>query len=110
MKLEAVDYTAKDADKQFVESLRATGFGVLKNHPISKTSVTSIYQNWQGFFDSSDKEQYLFDRETQDGFFPTTVSETAKGFKKKDIRRPPTDGEGFVNSCFPNTSDCSGVR
>lgn len=86
MKLEAVDYTAKDADKQFVESLRATGFGVLKNHPISKTSVTSIYQNWQGFFDSSDKEQYLFDRETQDGFFPTTVSETAKGFKKKDIK------------------------
>lgn len=86
MKLEAVDYTAKDADKQFVESLRATGFGVLKNHPISKTSVTSIYQNWQGFFDSSDKEDFLFDRETQDGFFPISVSETAKGFKKKDIK------------------------
>lgn len=86
MKLEAVDYAAPGADKLFVESLRATGFGVLKNHPISKQSVTSIYQNWQSFFDSAEKEQYLFDKATQDGFFPITVSETAKGFKKKDIK------------------------
>ncbi|GAA0859947.1 2OG-Fe(II) oxygenase family protein [Aliiglaciecola litoralis] len=86
MKLEAVDYAAPNADKLFVESLRSTGFGVLKNHPISQKSVTSIYANWQEFFDSAEKDNYVFDRETQDGFFPTTVSETAKGFKKKDIK------------------------
>lgn len=86
MKLVAVDYQAENADKLFVQSLRETGFGVLKNHPIQKEMVSSIYQHWQTFFDSEDKNAFLFDRETQDGFFPTTVSETAKGFKKKDIK------------------------
>ncbi|MDO6711993.1 2OG-Fe(II) oxygenase family protein [Aliiglaciecola sp. 2_MG-2023] len=86
MKLEAVDYTKPGADKLFVESLHKTGFGVLKNHPISQSSVSSIYQNWQAWFDSEDKQSFLFDKETQDGFFPTSVSETAKGFKKKDIK------------------------
>ncbi|MBU2877306.1 2OG-Fe(II) oxygenase family protein [Aliiglaciecola lipolytica] len=86
MKLEAVDYTKPGADKLFVESLHKTGFGVLKNHPISQSSVSSIYQNWQAWFDSEDKQNFLFDKETQDGFFPISVSETAKGFKKKDIK------------------------
>jgi isopenicillin N synthase-like dioxygenase len=86
MKLVAVDYSAPDADKLFVESLHQTGFGVLKNHPIDQSVVTSIYANWQAFFDSNEKQQFLFDKETQDGFFPQSVSETAKGFKKKDIK------------------------
>ena len=88
MKLEAVDYLADNADKLFVESLRETGFGVLKNHPIQQKMVSSIYANWQNFFNKSeeDKEQYLYNKDTQDGFFPQSVSETAKGFKKKDIK------------------------
>ena len=86
MKLEAIDYTADNAAELFVESLRRTGFGVLKNHPIQQSTVKSIYENWQKFFDSEEKHQFLFDRETQDGFFPISVSETAKGFKKKDIK------------------------
>ena len=47
--LTAIDYRADDARQQFVESLRETGFGVLKNHPIRQELVTSIYQNWQTF-------------------------------------------------------------
>ncbi|GAC15431.1 2OG-Fe(II) oxygenase family protein [Aliiglaciecola lipolytica] len=86
MKLEAVDYSSPGADKLFVESLHKTGFGVLKNHPISQSSVTSIYENWHAWFNSENKHDFLFDKETQDGFFPTSVSETAKGFKKKDIK------------------------
>jgi isopenicillin N synthase-like dioxygenase len=77
---------AKDAAKLFVKSLRETGFGVLKNHPIQQSLVSSIYQNWQDFFNTEEKSALLFDRETQDGFFPMSVSETAKGFKKKDIK------------------------
>ncbi len=34
--LEAVDYQADDAKEKFVQSLRETGFGVLKNHPIDQ--------------------------------------------------------------------------
>ncbi|MEO9944460.1 2OG-Fe(II) oxygenase family protein [Paraglaciecola sp.] len=86
MELTAVDYQAPNADKLFVESLHKTGFGVLKNHPISKERVTSIYKNWQAFFNTDEKNDFLYNRETHDGFFPTSVSETAKGFKKKDIK------------------------
>ncbi|GAA04256.1 2OG-Fe(II) oxygenase family protein [Photobacterium leiognathi] len=86
MKLEAVDYTAENAKQLFVESLRNTGFGVLKNHPIQQKLVQSIYDNWYQFFNSKEKTDFLFNVETQDGLFPTEVSETAKGHTKKDIK------------------------
>lgn len=86
MKLEAVDYQSPTAAKDFVESLRQTGFGVLKNHPISQKHVSSIYANWQAFFNSDEKHQFEYNKGTQDGFFPQSVSEIAKGFKKKDIK------------------------
>ncbi|WP_305841806.1 2OG-Fe(II) oxygenase family protein [Photobacterium leiognathi] len=86
MKLEAVDYTAENAKQLFVESLRNTGFGVLKNHPIQQKLVQSIYDNWYQFFNSEEKSDFLFNVETQDGLFPTEVSETAKGHTKKDIK------------------------
>jgi len=86
MKLEAVDYTAPDAQQKFVESLRQTGFGVLKNHPIKQSSVKSIYANWQGFFNDEKKHEFLYNKDKQDGYFPQSVSEVAKGFKKKDIK------------------------
>lgn len=86
MKLVAVDYQAENAAQQFVESLRETGFGVLKNHPIRQELVSSIYANWQKFFDSEAKHDFLFDKEKQDGYFPPNISEVAKGFKVKDIK------------------------
>nr|WP_136250401.1 2OG-Fe(II) oxygenase family protein [Ningiella ruwaisensis] len=86
MKLEAVDYQSPTAAKDFVESLRQTGFGVLKNHPISQERVSDIYKHWEAFFNSNEKEDYLYNKGTQDGFFPKRVSEVAKGFKKKDIK------------------------
>ncbi|GLR71152.1 2OG-Fe(II) oxygenase family protein [Agaribacter marinus] len=86
MKLEAVDFNSPNAAKEFVESLRQTGFGVLKNHPISQQRVSDIYTHWETFFNSENKDSYLYNKGTQDGFFPQTVSEVAKGFKKKDIK------------------------
>jgi isopenicillin N synthase-like dioxygenase len=86
MELVAVDYKAPNADKLFVESLHKTGFGVLKNHPISQDRVSSIYDRWQAFFNSEEKNQFIFNKDTHDGFFSTEISETAKGFKKKDIK------------------------
>lgn len=86
MMLEAVDYHSPTAAKDFVESLRQTGFGVLKNHPIEQQRVSDIYQHWEQFFNSAEKDSFLYNKGTQDGFFPTSVSEIAKGFKKKDIK------------------------
>ena len=86
MQLQAIDYTSSTAAADFVKSLRETGFGVLKNHPIKKELVSAIYQDWQSFFDSESKYDYRYNVGTQDGFFPPDVSETAKGHTKKDIK------------------------
>lgn len=86
MTLSVVDYTAKDAPEKFVKSLKETGFGVLKNHPINQSIVESIYHNWQEFFNGQDKENFTFDTEKQDGYFSSEISETAKGHSQKDIK------------------------
>ncbi|GAB1072672.1 MAG: 2OG-Fe(II) oxygenase family protein [Shewanella algae] len=86
MKLETIDYRAADAAERFVESLRSTGFGVLRNHPISQQLVQDIYRDWQEFFNSEEKQAFMFKPETQDGFFPVSISETAKGHTVKDIK------------------------
>jgi len=86
MKLEAIDYHAENAQHLFVESLRNTGFGVLKNHPIQQKIVRSIYDHWQQFFNSKNKDEFHFNADTQDGFFPAEISETAKGNTVKDIK------------------------
>lgn len=86
MSLPIVDYTAKDAPQQFVESLRKTGFGVLINHPIKQSLVESIYHNWQMFFNGTDKKNFTFDTEKQDGYFAPERSEIAKGHTQKDIK------------------------
>ena len=84
--LAAVDYTAPDAEERFVRSLRETGFGVLRNHPVPQSVVQDIYQHWTGFFTSDDKERFLFDLEKYDGFFPRAQAETAKGHTVRDIK------------------------
>ena len=81
-----IDFTSADAPGAFVESLRNTGFGVLKNHPIPQHLVESIYKHWQHFFLSERKQQFRFNAETQDGFFPSEISEVAKGHSVKDIK------------------------
>ncbi|MFC3093682.1 isopenicillin N synthase family oxygenase [Alteromonas sediminis] len=86
MKLEAVDYRAPDAQQQFTRSLRETGFGVLKNHPIDQDKVANIYQLASTFFADQSKHDFAFNVDTQDGYFPQSVSEVAKGHKVKDIK------------------------
>lgn len=86
MNVLTIDYTAVDAAERFVESLHKTGFGVLTNHPIAKEKVQAIYDTWYAFFMSEAKHDFLFNPETQDGYFPPSVSEIAKGHSVKDIK------------------------
>jgi len=86
MNVLTVDYSATDAPQRFVESLHKTGFGVITNHPIAKEKVQAIYDTWYEFFMSEAKHDFLFSKETQDGYFPPSVSETAKGHSIKDIK------------------------
>jgi len=84
--LQAVDYRHPDAPADFVESLRDTGFGVLRNHPLSEQMVTEIYAQWQDFFNSEDKHNFHFDAEKYDGFFPLDEAESAKGQTVRDLK------------------------
>lgn len=112
--LAAVDYQAPDAEQQFVQSLRDTGFGVLRNHPIAESSVTSIYRNWAQFFNSEEKNDFVFDPEKYDGFFPRDHAETAKGNSVRDIKeyfhfypwgRCPESLKQEINAYYTATTD-----
>lgn len=80
------DYSKSDASEIFVKSLRETGFGVLKNHPVDFSLIQAVYKEWTDFFASEDKQKYLYHKETQDGFFPQHIAETAKGNDIRDIK------------------------
>lgn len=86
MQVQVVDYNASDAPQRFAQSLHDTGFGVLVNHPLPQALVEKIYRDWLAFFDGSEKFDYAFSKETQDGYFSTDVSETAKGHALKDLK------------------------
>ncbi|PKL74656.1 MAG: 2OG-Fe(II) oxygenase [Candidatus Melainabacteria bacterium HGW-Melainabacteria-1] len=82
-----VDYQSPGAAALFTRSLQETGFGVLYGHPIDQQLIDEVYEEWKGFFASAElKARYLFNRESQDGYFPQSVSETAIGFSAKDLK------------------------
>ncbi len=86
MTLPVVDFQKPGAAREFCESLHATGFGVLQNHPLQTAMIQGIYDEWLGFFQSDAKEQYPQDPRTFDGYFSTAVSETAKNHTLKDVK------------------------
>lgn len=81
-----VDFEQPAASSLFASSLHHTGFAVLENHPIELQLIDAIYQEWMSFFKNEKKNNYHFNQETQDGFFPFSISETAKGASVKDLK------------------------
>ena len=82
----AVSYLDPQAPALFAQSLRTTGFGVLRDHPIQQSLVDAVHKDWLAFFDSEAKHAYAYDPARHDGFFSTAVSEVAKGNDKKDLK------------------------
>lgn len=85
LNIATVDYLDPNASKELVRSLKDTGFAVLKNHPINASLIKEVYQEWESFFNSDSKSKYLFNPETQFGYFPFK-SENAKGSTIKDLK------------------------
>lgn len=85
LELLTVDYLSPEASKQFADSLRHTGFAVVKNHPIAAQLVDDVYAEWQKFFASEAKHDYLYDKKIQEGYFPM-LSENAKHTDVKDLK------------------------
>lgn len=88
MKIQCVDYYESTSPELFTQSLKETGFGIVKNHPVDQQLIDEVFQQWFEFFKSNEaeKEKYLFDRVKHDGFVPMSLSETAKGYDVKDIK------------------------
>ncbi len=86
MHLPIVDFTSLSAPQDFCKSLHETGFGVLKNHPLDQALVQGIYDEWLAFFQSEAKHRYPHDPVKHDGYFPPSVSETAKNNTTKDVK------------------------
>ena len=81
----SVDLRLADASEQFVKSLQSTGFAVLHHHPIDIELMNEVYSQWMNFFNSLQKQDYLFHPVKQDGYFPFK-SENAKGSDEKDLK------------------------
>lgn len=86
MQFHVVDYRSPTAAQDFCQSLRETGFGVLSNHPLDQNLVEGIYAEWLAFFDSEARWAYAHDPVRHDGYFPPTVSETAKNHTQRDLK------------------------
>lgn len=86
MDVDVVDFQSPDAPERFTESLRATGFAVLVNHPLPWSLVEQIYSEWAALFDSPAVDAYNIDGEEQIGWFPASRSETAKGSTVRDLK------------------------
>jgi isopenicillin N synthase-like dioxygenase len=86
MKVQSIDFRSPDAPELFTRSLRETGFAVVNNHPIDHSLILKVYDDWRIFFNDDRKLDYLFSQDTQQGYYPRNVSETAKGYDVKDIK------------------------
>ena len=80
-----INYNNSDADRLFEKSLKNTGFAVIKDHPIDKDLIGEVYKEWENYFSSESKNDYMFDEVKQDGYFPY-LTENAKGSTAKDLK------------------------
>jgi len=84
-KILTIDYQSSNLGSALTTSLKNTGFAILKNHPIPKSLISYVYNEWESFFNSNAKHNYLFHKIKQDGYFPY-LSENAKGSQTKDLK------------------------
>ena len=84
-KIRTIDFKSVNAPLELVDSLRNTGFAIIRNHGIDKKLINGVYNEWSDFFKSDFKNDYIFDIHSQDGYFPMK-SENAHGYDTKDLK------------------------
>jgi len=80
-----IDFKSKTAPIELVDSLKNTGFAIIRNHSIEKNLINTVYNEWSNFFNTDFKHKYRFDIDRQDGYFPMK-SENAHGYNAKDLK------------------------
>ncbi|MEM6710106.1 MAG: 2OG-Fe(II) oxygenase family protein [Pseudomonadota bacterium] len=88
MQVATVRFSAADAPQRFVQALRDTGFAILEDHPINAGRLEALTRDWQGFFDSEAKHEFLHPPgpEARSGYWSATESETAVGHEQPDLK------------------------
>ena len=82
MELPVVDYNSSDFDCQFNAKFKQFNFCLLKNTP----QIDTNYSFFANFFNTKEKNNFLFDKIMHDGLFPVEHSEIALNSKKKDYK------------------------
>ncbi|SOE20512.1 Isopenicillin N synthase [Spirosomataceae bacterium TFI 002] len=112
--VDLAEFTSGDADKKakFVSELGAAftniGFVALKNSGLSEELRLQLYKTVQEFFKLSDeqKKQYEFEELSGQRGYIGKNKETAKGYKKPDLKEfyhvgQPNPREGMPKNIFP---------
>ncbi|MFT4769492.1 MAG: isopenicillin N synthase-like dioxygenase [Glaciecola sp.] len=89
MTVAVVDMFSAEAEMAFVETLRRTGFAVLRNPPMDAARLQRMADDWRDFFLGEDKWNYIAEETPSgntSGFIPPDVSETAVGHDRKDLK------------------------
>lgn len=79
-----VDFRDSSFGADFAESMRKTGFGVVRGHPVKQALIKAALDEWAAFFalPTDVKMAYKFNVQDQFGYFPFK-SENAKDNKGK---------------------------
>ena len=80
-----ISYPDPKAPTLFENSMKNTGFAVIKDHSIEADLINRVYDEWNTYFSSDSKMDFIFDDEKQDGYFPY-LTENAKGATSKDLK------------------------
>lgn len=86
MAIKVIDYRAKNAPQEFALGLKEIGFAVITHHPVTCALIDEGYAKWYEFFHAPDRMSFAFDKTTHEGYIPPSLSETAKGYNKKDLK------------------------
>ncbi len=86
MKVSVVDLKSENAPRAVTESLLESGFACVENHPISTDELAALYDVWDDFFLNGNPGDYTTDAESQAGYFPPQLAETAKGHEAQDLK------------------------
>ena len=73
---------------------------------LGRQLIDEAYKLWYDFFKSSDKHLFPFNPTTHEGYISTDMSETAKGYDKKDLKDNLV-WSGFFS--FSNTGNSQGL-
>lgn len=89
MSVAIVDMQSADADQAFVNTLRDTGFAVIRNAPLDAARLQRMDAAWCAFFLDDQKWNYPAVETASgntSGYIPADVSETAVGHDVKDLK------------------------